>query len=108
MNNETFGERLRKYREVHHITQVQLGDLMHLTSGHISLLERNEKRPKASIVLAFQGLTESEEWQRFDIVRELSEVEFNTYMRLWQQIRRLGEQKKKEVMVTFLNILGLL
>lgn len=108
MNNETFGERLLKYRKSHHLTQLQLGKLMHLTSGHISSLERNIKKPKASTVLAFQCLTESEEWQRFDIVKELTDAEFITYMQLWQQMRRLGEEKKKEVMTAFLNILRLL
>lgn len=108
MNNETFGDRLKKYRESHHLTQVQLGKLMHLTSGHIGTLERNEKRPKASTVLAFQCLTESEEWQQFEVVKKLTEAEFVTYMQLWRQIRRLGEDKKKAVLITFLNILGLL
>lgn len=108
MNSENFGKQLKEYRKKHHLTQYQLAEKMHISGGHVSALERSEKSPKMATVRAFQALEEADDWDRFAIIKELTDREFIAYMNLWRRMRRLGPEKERQVLHIFLNILALL
>lgn len=107
MNEISFGEQLKSYRETHHLTQAELGKLLELSDGYVSLLERNLKHPRTTTVLRFRRLRNDDNWDPYEILKELSDEEFAAYMSLWQRMKRLGPKMEKEVMIVFLRILNL-
>ena len=108
MSEEWFGEKLKAYRREHYLTQEELGRQMHISTSHISALERGLKCPRLSTVQAFNRLQEAKEWDRFDIISELTDEEFVSYMNLWQRLRRLDPQREREAMIAFMNLLALI
>lgn len=108
MSEEWFGEKMKTYRSEHHLTQEELGRQMQISGSHVSALERGLKQPGFSTVQAFRRLLESDEWDRFDILGELTDEEFTSYMNLWQRLRRLGPQKERETIAAFMKLIGLL
>lgn len=108
MVEEWFGKNLKAYRNEHHLTQRELANRIQISASHVSALECGRKRPGFTTIQAFRRMQERDEWERSDIISELTDDEFESYMNLWQRMHRLGSDREKEVITAFLGLIELL
>lgn len=106
MTAEEFGAKLKEYRQMHFLTQEQMGELLELSSKHIGTLEHGHKLPRASTVKRFQKLLEEKDWKELDVEKLRSEESAKTYARLWKGLKRLEPEQREEMLRIFSQIIG--
>ncbi|MBQ8814758.1 MAG: helix-turn-helix transcriptional regulator [Lachnospiraceae bacterium] len=103
-----FGKMMREFREAHNLTQRELAEMMDISTNHVSVLEREEKLPRASTIEAFDALKTRDDLEKYTGVKRLSEEETEEYIRLIQNLNRLDDKKKVEAMKAIIRLLGLM
>ena len=108
MTEEWFGKNLKVYRSEHRLTQREMADRIQISTGHVSALECGRRRPGCATIQAFERMKEMDEWIESDILSELTDEEFDSYMNLWQRMHRLGADREKEAITAFIGLIELL
>ena len=103
-----FGKMLKEFREEHNLTQRELAEMMDISTNHVSVLEREEKLPRASTIEAFDALKAKEDVERYAGAKRLSEAETEEYVRLIQSLNQLDEHKKIEALKAIIRLLKLM
>lgn len=108
MNNLGFGEMLKAYREKHNLTQKELAAMMNISSKHLSVLEREQKIPRAKTIEAFERLIHDEEVGRYMRHTEITIAERKEYAKLLACLDTLEGEKRKEAMEAIIRLLKMI
>lgn len=101
----TFAERMVAYRASHCLTQKQMGELMHLSTNHIGVLERGLKKPRPATKAKFYELSGKREIRTLGDSRPMSQKEADVYQEIWESLSNLSVRRRIEVLSVFKYIL---
>lgn len=90
------------------MTQRELAELMDISTNHVSVLEREEKLPRASTIEAFETLAAKDDLERCIGTRKMSESESEEYAQLLKSLDQLNDSKKLEAMKAIIRLLKLM
>ena len=108
MKNLGFGDMLRAYRKKHHLTQVQLAEMMNISPNHVSVLEREKKMPRVSTVQTFEELLLEDIMTEYEKKRKLTDQERMEYLRLLNCLDTVDDKKRTEVLTAIIALLNLM
>ena len=102
---KTFAERMIAYRASHCLTQKQMGELMHLSTNHIGVLERGLKKPRPATRAKFLELSGKREIRPLGDSRPMSQKEISVYEEILEGLGKLSVKRRVEVLAVYRYIL---
>ena len=103
-----FGEMMKAFRAEHNLTQRELAEMMDISTNHVSVLEREEKIPRASTIEAFEALITEDELKRYMDSNMFTKAETEELSELVRKLSRLEDKKKAEALKAIIRLLGLM